>query len=293
MPSLKETRVRIQSVISTQQITKAMKMVAAAKLRRSQDAIIQLRPYSKKLGVILNNLNTATDGEFESPFSEVRPVEKVLIIPVTSDRGLCGAFNSTVTKAVTALLNTEYQAQLAAGQVEIMCVGKKGLDFFTKRNFNTTDTFVGLFQGLSFEKVRKAAEYAMDGFQSKRYDKVVIVYNEFKNVATQILKTETLLPLEKVDQSEKVSQSNYLMEPSPAHIIGDIIPKSVKIQFFKAILESNASENGARMTAMDKATENAGELLKDLKLQYNRGRQAAITKEILEIVGGAEALSGK
>lgn len=292
MPSLKEVRIRIQSVNSTQQITKAMKMVAAAKLRKSQDAIIQLRPYSKKLGEILNNISSAGEIEVESPLLKERPADKVLIVVITSDRGLCGAFNSNATKATLNLINEQYSAQQKAGNLTVLTIGKKGQDFFVKRGFNVVSEFTGIFTQLSFAKVKEAAEHIINAYTTQQYDRVELVYNEFKNVATQILRKETFLPLQKLGGFETVEpNNNFIMEPSPEAIIEEIIPKSLKIQLFKAVLESNASEHGARMTAMDKATENAGELLKELKLQYNRGRQAAITKEILEIVGGAEALS--
>ncbi len=295
MPSLKEVKNRINSVTSTQKITKAMKMVSAAKLRRAQDRIIQMRPYAEKLSSILDSVSSATSSEKQNPYAEVREVKSVLIVVVTSDRALCGAFNSNVNKKVIALVNEKYAQQLAAGMVEFLCVGSKGFEYFRKRGYKVIGEYVTLFQGLSFDKARAASEFAMNGFLSKKYDAVELVYNEFKNVATQILTAEQFLPLgtktyKKITLTKK-EELDYIFEPSKEEIVDELIPKSLKVHFYRALLESNASEHGARMTAMDKATDNAGELLKQLKLTYNRTRQAAITKEILEIVGGAEALA--
>lgn len=295
MPSLKEVRGRIVSINSTQQITKAMKMVAAAKLRRAQDNIIKIRPYAEKLNGILNNITASLEGSVENPYSEVREVKNVLIVVVTSDRGLAGAFNTNSIKAASALVNGKYKAQYEQGTVKFLCIGKKGLDAFAKRGADVIPDYAGMFHELNFSSARKAAELAMDGFLNKEYDEVVIVYNEFKNVATQVVKTEQFLPLIQETSEElnssKEQEIDYIFEPSKEEIVRGLIPKSLKIQFYKALLESFASEHGARMTAMDKATENAKELLKELRLMYNRTRQAAITKEILEIVAGAEALS--
>ncbi|GAB4343215.1 MAG: ATP synthase F1 subunit gamma [Flammeovirgaceae bacterium] len=292
MPSLKEVRARINSVISTQQITKAMKMVAAAKLRKAQERIIQMRPYSKKMADILANVSATLKEEQSNPFAEVRDIEKVLIVVITSDRGLCGAFNTNVIKATNALLNEKFAEQFKKGKVELMCIGNKGNDYFRRRNYPMVQGYKELFNNLTFDNVRKAAEYAMKGFLDKKYDHVEIVYNEFKNVATQIVKSEAFLPLQQKSlQTGKTSNTDYIFEPSKGEIIAELIPKTLRIIFYKALLESNASEQGARMTAMDKATENAEELLKQLKLTYNQTRQASITKEILEIVGGAEALA--
>ena len=294
MASLKEVRSRIVSVSSTQQITKAMKMVAAAKLRRAQDNIIRMRPYAQRLSSILTNLSRLTDDAGSNEYSQQREVNRVLVIAITSDRGLAGAFNTNIAKTVVALVNDNYRAQMAAGNVEFLTIGKKGNEALIRRGYKVIDTYTGLFANLSFDTVRAAAEYAMDRFTAGYYDRVDLVYNEFKNVATQIIRTEQFLPVEEVVDTQAVVDttiSDYIFEPNKEDIIRELIPKSLKIQVYKAVLESNASEHGARMTAMDKATDNAGELLKELKLTYNRSRQAAITTEILEIVGGAEALA--
>jgi F-type H+-transporting ATPase subunit gamma len=294
MPSLKEVRSRIGSVNSTQQITKAMKMVAAAKLRRAQDNILQMRPYAKKLNEMLATVSSGAETASESPFKKVRAVERVLVVVVTSDRGLCGAFNTNVIKASANLIQEKYAAQAAKGNVEILSFGKKGSEAFTRRGFKVNNDYTDVFTRLSFGVVKEAAESIMADFENGRYDAVEFVFNEFKNVATQIIRTEQLLPIvASAEALQKMPKSavNYIFEPSEAEIVNDLIPKTLKIQLYRAVLESNASEHGARMTAMDKATENAGDLLKELKLIYNRTRQAAITKEILEIVGGAEALS--
>jgi len=290
MASLKEVRSRITSVSSTQQITKAMKMVAAAKLRRAQDNIMRMRPYAQRLSGILANLSTLTEGTVDNSYSVKRDVNRVLIIAVTSDRGLAGAFNANIIKAAVALANTKYSSQLAAGNVTFLTIGKKGNDALVKKGLNVISDYNTLFSKLSFDAVREAAERAMNGFISGEFDQVELIYNEFKNVATQFLPLEEK-PLDETQASASIP--DYTFEPSKEEIIQELIPKSLKIQVYKAVLESNASEHGARMTAMDKATENAGELLKELKLTYNRTRQAAITKEILEIVGGAEALAAK
>lgn len=290
MPSLKEVRSRIQSVSSTQQITKAMKMVAAAKLRRAQEGITQLRPYAGKLQGILDNLNAAPIEGYVNKFAVEREVEKVLVIVVSSDRGLCGAFNTNVFRTTLNHINENYAAQHARKHVEVMCLGKKGVDFFQRRSFPMVTTFSNVFENLSFDSARRASEYAMEAFASGRYDRVDVIYNEFKNVATQIMRTDQLLPVV-IKPSESATVSDYIFEPNVESIMDELVPKSINIMLYRCVRESYASEMGARMTAMDKATDNAGELLKSLKLTYNRTRQAAITKEILEIVGGAEALA--
>ena len=297
MASLKEVRSRIQSVSSTQQITKAMKMVSAAKLRRAQDGVTRLRPYAQRLTSILANLTRTTTDEVVSEYGVVREVRRVLIIAITSDRGLAGAFNSNIFKGVNALLGTRY-ASMPRANVSIMAIGKKANDYYGRRDLKRVGDYSHVFAQLSFDTVRVAAEEAMRGFTEGAYDEVVMVYNEFKNVATQVVQAEQLLPLAatEVPAGTPSAQApdasiDYIFEPSKEEIIRSLIPLSIKTQLYKAVLESNASEHGARMTAMDKATDNAGELLKSLKLTYNRTRQAAITTEILEIVGGAEALA--
>jgi F-type H+-transporting ATPase subunit gamma len=308
MPSLKEVRNRIVSITSTQQITKAMKMVAAAKLRKAQERSTQMRPYSQKLSEILKKIVASTENATNSEFLEERTPNKILVVVITSDRGLCGGFNNNVVKSVMSLVKETYATQLQAGNVTFMCIGKKGRDIFQKRNFAVDNEYSEIFGKLTFENAKLAAEKAMNGFKNKEYDVVEIVYNEFKNAATQVVCVERFLPIAldkiaKADSTKKLdlnkpeaagnsaNSTDYIFEPTQEEIITELLPKSLKIQFFKALLESNASEHGARMSAMDKATENAGELLKELKLTYNRTRQAAITKEILEIVGGAEALA--
>ena len=289
MASLKEVKSRITSVISTQQITKAMKMVAAAKLRKSQERIMQMRPFAKKLTGLLQNLSAAgTDGP--TWYNTTREEKRILIVTISSDRGLCGGFNSSIFKAVIRLIEEKYSIQHKQKNVTILPIGKKASEFFTKRNFPIVNDFSLLFHDLSFDKVSEAAQFMMDGFRKGEFDKIEVVYNEFKNVATQILRTEQFLPVLPPAKGKKTEEVDYIYQPNQEEIITGLIPKSLKVQLFKSVLDSNASENGARMTAMDKATENAGELLKDLRLSYNRTRQAAITKEILEIVAGADAL---
>lgn len=291
MANLKEVKRRIGSVVSTQQITKAMKMVAAAKLRKAQDQIIRMRPYSQKLSEIVQNVYASDDDYMEHPYMATRKPSTVMLVVVSSDRGLCGAFNSSVFKHTKALITEKYSDVEAEGGLEILPVGKKSHDYFKKRRYMVNSEFHHLFQNLNFNEVRQAAEYVMQAFLDGRYDSVELVYNEFKNVATQIVKHEQFLPIGTVQFDEPAPTVDYIYEPSQRFIFNELIPKLLKIQFYGAILESNASEQGARMTAMDKATENADELLKELRLTYNRTRQAAITKEILEIVGGAEALA--
>ena len=293
MANLKEVKGRIQSVVSTQQITKAMKMVAAAKLRKAQDRIIQMRPYSQKLSEIIQNVSAGQVDSGDNPYAQERLIDRVLIVVVSSDRGLCGAFNSSIFKGVKALIAENYSESEATGNLEILPIGKKALEYFSKRKYNVIPEYSHLIEKLNFNEAKEAAEMIMDGFIGGKYDRVDVVYNEFKNVATQIVHTEQYLPIQEVesDEDDNLSTVDYIYEPSKDYIFDELVPKSLKIQFYKTLLESNASEHGARMTAMDKATENADELLKELRLTYNRTRQAAITKEILEIVGGAEALA--
>ena len=293
MANLKEVKGRIQTVTSTQQITKAMKMVAAAKLRRAQDRITQMRPYSQKLTKLIQNVSGGVDAEsLNNPYSIQREENNVLLVVVSSDRGLCGGFNNNAFKFARNLIQEKYASQEKNGSLYILPIGKKSLDYFRKRGYNVDDQFATLMGQLTFDEVREAAEYVMDAFSSGVYDKVEIIYNEFKNVAVQQIKSEQFLPIQMNEEEEDTTSStDYIFQPTKEFIFSEIIPKSLKIQFYRTLLESNASEQGARMTAMDQATDNAGELLKELRLTYNRTRQAAITKEILEIVGGAEALS--
>ncbi|MBC7567199.1 MAG: ATP synthase F1 subunit gamma [Pedobacter sp.] len=293
MANLKEVRIRIASVQSTQQITKAMKMVSAAKLKRATNAIIQLRPYATKLKEILGNLSASLEGS-SSPFIQEREPNKVLIIVVSSNRGLAGAFNMNVIKATNNLIAEKYNEQFKNGNVSIVAIGKKSQDFYEKRNYNTIGNNNEVYATLTFENVTKITESIMVGFEKGKFDKVELVYNKFKNAAVQILTTEQLLPLPKNATEEQIKPANidYILEPSKENIVEQLIPKSIKIQLYKAVLDSHAAEHGARMTSMDKATENAGDLLKALKLSYNQARQAAITTELTEIVSGAAALNG-
>jgi F-type H+-transporting ATPase subunit gamma len=293
MANLKEVKNRINSVVSTQQITKAMKMVAAAKLKKAQDRITMMRPYSQKLSSILQNVSGSGDSEMDNPYAKERPVQNILLILVTSDKGLCGAFNSTVTRRVKKLVEGEYKAVAEQGNLHYLTIGKKASDYLKRNKYSYNSDYIDLFNRLNYEEVSKAAEYIMSEFEKGTYDKVEIIYNEFKNAATQILNQEQFLPILKADTEDGSSVDyGYSFEPSRDYIEKELIPTSLKTQLFKALLDSNASEQGARMTAMDKATENAGDLLKELRLKYNRTRQAAITNEILEITAGAEALSG-
>ncbi|MEP2669992.1 MAG: ATP synthase F1 subunit gamma [Cyclobacteriaceae bacterium] len=289
MASLKEVKNRITSIISTQQITKAMKMVAAAKLRKSQERIIQMRPFSEKLSEVLRSVSGAGE-EGQSWYNAEREEKNILVVVVSADRGLCGSFNSTVFKAAIKLIKDKYARQQEQGRLTILTIGKKGQEYFKKRGYKVEETYTTLFQDLTFENVSEAAEFMMSSFKNGTYDKIDIVYNEFKNVATQILRVEPYLPIIASATETNAADVDYIYQPDREEIVTGLIPKSLRVQLFKAVLDSNAAFNGAQMTAMDKATENAGELLKELKLAYNRTRQAAITKEILEIVGGAEAL---
>jgi len=293
MANLKEVRNRISSVISTQQITKAMKMVSAAKLRRAQDAITTMRPYASKLREIMVNISGSLEGGAGGELSKVRPVNKVLIIAVNSNRGLCGAFNAGIIRAVNKMLRETYAAQTKEGNVKVLCIGKKASDFFGKFPALYAGQRNDLFNHLDFESVAAVADEIMRDFKKGEYDRVELVYNQFKNAAVQYVTIEQVLPIAPPARSaESKSQDDYIFEPGKEALVLELIPKSVRVQLYKAILDSNASEHGARMTAMSKATDNAGELLRDLRLSYNKARQAAITNEILEIVAGAEALNG-
>ena len=291
MPSLKEVRTRIASVKSTQQITSAMKMVAASKLRRAQMAIVNMRPYAGKLNEILQNITSSLEDSEDNIYGEERPLKKVLLIAVTSNRGLCGAFNANIIKKTRQLIETEYAAVDNKGGVDIITIGKKATEFFSKKAYQHISSHDDFFDNLSFETIHPLAEDLLFKFENKHYDRIVVVYNQFKNAATQLVTAEQLMPVLPAENDvEDFSRANFLFEPSKEEILGSLIPSIIKTQFYKTLLDSFAAEHGARMTAMQAATDNAGELLKDLKLTYNKARQASITGEILEIVGGAEAL---
>ena len=291
MANLKEVRNRIASVSSTQQITKAMKMVSAAKLKRATNAIVQLRPYAKKMKEMLGNLSASLE-ESNSPYIQEREPVRVLIIAVSSNRGLAGAFNMNVIKTTNNLIAEKYPEQYRKGNVQIVAIGKKVHDFYEKRKYNVIGNNHELYSNLTFANASKIIDSVMQGFANGDYDRVELVYNQFKNAAVQILTSEQLLPVPRsIHQADASKQIDYIFEPAQEDIVEQLIPKSIKIQVYKAILDSHASEHGARMTAMDKATENAGDLLKALKLSYNQARQAAITTELTEIVSGAAALS--
>lgn len=285
---LKEVRLRIQSVTSTQQITKAMKMVSAAKLRRAQDAILQMRPYTQKMQEMLSNIVSSLSDDMALSLAEERPVEKVLIIPITSDRGTCGAYNTNVIKAAKQLIADKY----ADKTVTMLPIGKKGFEYFQKHGYNLVSDYWTMFSDLSFENVKRAAIYAQEAFLNGEYDKIELVYSQFKNAATQIFVTEQYLPIPKVEKPAEQKETDFIFEPSKDTLIAELMPRILNTQVYKAILDAHASEHGARMTAMDKATENANEILKNLKISYNRARQAAITTELTEIVSGAAALQG-
>ena len=292
MANLKEVRIRIKSVISTQQITSAMKMVSASKLRKAQDSIIRLRPYAQKLTEIQQNLSMDADNSSFGVFSTPRKEEKILLIVETSNKGLCGSFNMNVIKKVNELANTTYNEQYKKGNLFLFCIGKKGAEYFVRRNFNVVETNLELFDKLSFDKVMPVAEKIIQDFAEGKYDKVEFIYNQFKNAAVQHLTVEQFLPILSPTKHAKKSNGDYIYQPNKQEILEELIPKSLRTQFYKTLLDSYASEHGARMTSMHKATDNAGEILNALKIQYNKERQAVITNEILEIVSGANALKG-
>lgn len=290
---LKEVRLRIASVQSTQQITKAMKMVSAAKLRRAQEAITEMRPYSQKLQDMLTNIVSNSDGDdTELSLTTVRNIEKVLLIVITSDRGLCGGYNSNLIKLAKQQIKEKYQVQYDKGNVTIWNIGKKGFEHFAKNGFNANDTYKNIFLKLSFEKVQECAQAAIKAFEAGEFDAIDVIYSEFKNAATQQFICEQFLPIAKVEKKEGVKNADFIFEPNKELLIKELMPKILNTQLFKAVLDCNASEHGARMTAMDKASENANAMLKALKISYNRARQAAITTELTEIVSGAAALQG-
>lgn len=291
---LKEVRDRIKSVKNTQQITKAMKMVSAAKLRRAQQAIVQMRPYANKLNDMLRNILSNLEGDVETSFGTEREIKKVCLVVVTSSRGLAGSFNANICKATVAKINTDYAEVLANGNLTMLCIGKKGYEFFSKRYPNITynTEYLELFNDLSFDNASKVSKYLMEAFETETFDRIDITYAFFKNVATQFAKVEQFLPVEKIESEDTDSsmRAYYIFEPNKQELLEFLIPSILQTQFQKFLLDTHASEHGARMTAMDKATENAKELLGDLKISYNKARQESITKEILEIVGGAAAL---
>ncbi len=290
--ALKEVRNRIKSVTSTQQITKAMKMVSAAKLRRAQDAITQMRPYAKKLQEMLSNIVTSSNGDVSMDLAIERPVERALIIIVTSDRGLCGGYNSNLIKLTKQTIQEKYPVQFSKGNVEILPIGKKGYEHFTKNGFKVVNAYWDIFTNLSFDRVQTAAKYAMEAFAAKEFDSIDIIYSEFINAASQAFTAEPFLPIPKIAATGNKIKSDFIYEPNQQVLIDELMPKILNTQLYKAVLDANASEHGARMTAMDKASENANELIKSLKISYNRARQAAITTELTEIVSGAAALKG-
>ncbi|MEY4002224.1 MAG: hypothetical protein RIT07_266 [Bacteroidota bacterium] len=295
MPSQKEIRSRISSTISTQQITKAMKLVSATKLRKASDAIVRMRPYAEKLKGIMANLQDSIEDPQLAVYFQNREVKNVLLVVITSDRGLCGAFNSNVIKRTRQILTEKYAEQSKAGNVTLLCIGKKGAEFMRKLKYNVDATFMQTLTVLDAEKAFELGEHVLHNFRNGTYDQVEVVFNQFKNAATQILTNEVILPVTpqvKPVDAKKVMVNDYLFEPNKVQILQDLIPRSVKTQIYRAMLDSLASEHGARMVAMDKATENAGELLFSLRLAYNQARQAAITREISEIVGGVAALEG-
>ena len=285
MANLKEIRNRIASVSSTMQITSAMKMVSAAKLKKAQDAITSMRPYANTLTELIQNLSGSLGGDTQNLYTQVRPKQSVLIISITSNRGLCGAFNANIIKKTRQLVDKEFKNQ----KVSLITIGKKGSEILNKTG-KVISSYDSVFDNLTYNNVSNIAEIVMNHYEKKTFDQVVLVYNRFKNAATQIIEVESFLPIVAEKKSENNSNVDYIFEPSKSEIIGELLPKSLKMQLFKALRDSFASEHGARMTAMHKATDNATDLRDQLKLTYNKARQAAITNEILEIVGGAEAL---
>jgi F-type H+-transporting ATPase subunit gamma len=294
MANLKAIRIKISSYKSTRQITSAMKMVSAAKLRKAQDKIVKLRPYANKLHDLLVNLSKSlADSEVENIYGRISPPEKVLIVVITSNRGLCGAFNANVINETRRIISEKYVSQLQKGNLTLLTVGKKGFDFFRRRAVKMLPDQNSLFNDLTFVNVTILADQIMNSFTSKEYDRVELVYNQFKNAAVQKLTNEVFLPVETVSEGKvKTTPTDYIYEPSQEGIVQELVPKTLKIQFYKAILDSYVAEHGARMTAMHKATDNATALIRDMTLQYNKARQAAITNQILEVVSGAEALKG-
>ena len=295
MANLKAIRIRIASFKSTRQITSAMKMVSAAKLRKAQDKIVKLRPYANKLHDLLVDLSLSlSDSEVENVYGRVSAPEKVLLIVITSNRGLCGGFNTNVINETRRAISEKYYDQYQKGNLKLLAIGKKGFDYFRKQKVNMLPEQNNLYNDLTFEKVSVVAEQIMESFAVLEFDKVELIYNQFKNAAVQNLTDEVFLPVETIPQTgnRKITPTDYIYEPDKEEIIQELIPKSLKIQFYKAVLDSFVAEHGARMTAMHKATDNATTMIRDFTLQYNKARQAAITNQILEVVSGAEALRG-
>ena len=296
MASLKEVRIRIESINSTQQITSAMKLVAASKLRRTQNAVQALAPFAGKLREILGNLTSSLENTDEAVYTKVRPVQRVLLLVVTSNRGLCGPFNTNVIKAAKAYIDENYREINQKGQLDLFTIGKKATDFFRKNKFNVVNANNEIFDSLTFANTTAIAEGLMTAFATKKYDKIEIIYNHFKNAGQQVLTIDQYLPIIPVaaaaEAKATTQKADYIFEPEKSVLIRELLPKVLKVQLYKTILDSYAAEHGARMTAMSQATENAKDILKQLRLSYNKARQAAITKELLEIVSGAEALRG-
>lgn len=292
MAGLKEIRIRIASVKTTRQVTSAMKIVSAAKLKKAQDAVSQIRPYAGKLHGILTSISASLENAEDSAFTQQREPEKVLVILITSNRGLCGGFNSNISKNAAHLVHEKYSEQHKKGNVEFLCIGKQGIKQLKHLKMKVAQTKNELFDELTFENISKVAIQIMTDFESGKYDRIELVYNQFKNAAVQIQTAEQFLPVEIKSDGKSKTNANFIYEPSKEYIINVLIPRILKIQFYKAMLDSYAAEHGARLTAMHKATDNASELLSFLTLQYNKARQASITGEILEITSGAEALQG-
>ncbi len=299
MANLKEVRTRIESVNSTKQITSAMKMVSASKLRKSQNAIIALRPYAEKFSEIMSKLSAISSQNPENPqlaFTENRPVEKVLIVPLSSNKGLCGVFNANVIRSTINLIHEEYQTQFDNNNLEILCVGSKVEDSLKFKKYPVTGNENHILDNLTYEKAVAFAEKLMGYFEEKKYDRIVFVYNQFKNASTQVLVHEQFLPIVSQQTTDNEQSSNveidYIFQPNKEEIYNEMLPKSLKMQVYKILLDSFASEHGARMISMTQATDNATELIKELNLTYNKARQSAITNELVEIVSGADALKG-
>jgi len=292
MAGLKEIRIRIASVKTTRQVTSAMKIVSAAKLKKAQDAITQIRPYANKLHELLSSLSASLENDGDSVYIQQREPEKILVVLITSNRGLCGGFNTNISKTAARLVHEKYNSQYNKGNVNFLCIGKQGVKQSKYLKMPVSDIKNDIFESLTFENVVAISQQVMDDFETGKYDRIELVYNQFRNAAVQIQTAEQFLPIEIKSNKKIQSKADYIYEPSQQEIVKVLIPKILRIQFFKALLDSHAAEHGARLTAMHKATDNATELLGQLTLQYNKARQASITGEILEIVGGAEALNG-